>query len=226
MASRPESMRSIIRGPPDRADGRRTRRTRFRSPGHSSGCAADFRFHRLGLRVYEFARWPEDDATSSPGRADRRCSGDSAPAIDAAARQSVVDHVRAAARGAGPVRPDVAVVLALAGPCRELHQPLRLGPVGGEVVLAAQPVVIDPRHVRHAGSRLDPALTGTDLWRFQAALGAARTVGDDQARLAALRQAVACYRGPLADGGDGATRPRTASASRPGAGARRPGGAG
>ena len=75
MASRPESMHSIIRGPPDRAAGRRTRRTRFRSPGHSSGCAADFRFHRLGLRVYEFARWPEDDVTSSPGRTDRRCSG-------------------------------------------------------------------------------------------------------------------------------------------------------
>ena len=48
--------------------------------------------------------------------------------------------------------------------------------------------------------RLDPALTGTDLWRFQAALETARTAGDDQARLAALRQAVACYRGPLADG--------------------------
>ena len=48
--------------------------------------------------------------------------------------------------------------------------------------------------------RLDPALTGTDLQRFQAALETARTAGDDQARLAALRQAVACYRGPLADG--------------------------
>ena len=48
--------------------------------------------------------------------------------------------------------------------------------------------------------RLDPALTGTDLQGFQAALEAARTAGDDQARLAALRQAVACYRGPLADG--------------------------
>ena len=48
--------------------------------------------------------------------------------------------------------------------------------------------------------RLDPALIGTDLQRFQAALEAARTAGDDQARLAALRQAVACYRGPLADG--------------------------
>ena len=48
--------------------------------------------------------------------------------------------------------------------------------------------------------RLDPALTGTDLQRFQDALETARTVGDDQARLAALRQAVACYRGPIADG--------------------------
>jgi DNA-binding SARP family transcriptional activator len=48
--------------------------------------------------------------------------------------------------------------------------------------------------------RLDPALTDADLWRFQAALEAARTAGDDQARLAALRQAVACYRGPMADG--------------------------
>ena len=48
--------------------------------------------------------------------------------------------------------------------------------------------------------RLDPALAGADLHRFQAALDAARTAGDDQARLAALRQAVACYRGPLADG--------------------------
>jgi DNA-binding SARP family transcriptional activator len=48
--------------------------------------------------------------------------------------------------------------------------------------------------------RLDPALAGTDLEQFQATLETARTAGDDQARLAALRQAVACYRGPLADG--------------------------
>ena len=48
--------------------------------------------------------------------------------------------------------------------------------------------------------RLDPALAGTDLHRFAAALETARTAADDQARLAALRQAVACYRGPLADG--------------------------
>ena len=44
------------------------------------------------------------------------------PVIDAAARQAVVDQVRAAATGAGPVRPDVAVVLALAGPCRLLER--------------------------------------------------------------------------------------------------------
>ena len=48
--------------------------------------------------------------------------------------------------------------------------------------------------------RLDPGLTGTDLQEFQAALENARTAADDQARLAALRQAVACYQGPLADG--------------------------
>ena len=48
--------------------------------------------------------------------------------------------------------------------------------------------------------RLDPALAATDLQQFQAALEAARTARDDQARLAALRQAAACYRGPLADG--------------------------
>jgi DNA-binding SARP family transcriptional activator len=48
--------------------------------------------------------------------------------------------------------------------------------------------------------RLDPALAGADLWQFQAALEAARTASGDQARLAELRQAVACYRGPLADG--------------------------
>jgi hypothetical protein len=33
-----------------------------------------------------------------------------------------VDQVRAAATGVGPVRPDVAVVLALAGPCRLLER--------------------------------------------------------------------------------------------------------
>jgi hypothetical protein len=42
------------------------------------------------------------------------------PVIDTAARQAVVDQVRTAAAGEGPVPPDVAVVLALAGPCRLL----------------------------------------------------------------------------------------------------------
>ena len=42
--------------------------------------------------------------------------------IDAAARQAVLDEVRMAAAGTGPVRPQVAVVLALAGPCRLLEQ--------------------------------------------------------------------------------------------------------
>ena len=44
------------------------------------------------------------------------------PVMDAAARQAVLDQVRAAARGEGLVRPDVAVVLALAGPCRLLER--------------------------------------------------------------------------------------------------------
>jgi hypothetical protein len=44
------------------------------------------------------------------------------PVIDAAAQQAVLDQVRAAAMGAGPLRPDIAVVLALAGPCRLLEE--------------------------------------------------------------------------------------------------------
>ena len=45
------------------------------------------------------------------------------PVLDTAARQAVLDQVRAAARGEGPVRrPDVGVVLALAGPCRLLER--------------------------------------------------------------------------------------------------------
>jgi hypothetical protein len=43
------------------------------------------------------------------------------PVIDTAARQAVQDQVRAAA-GEGPVRPDVAVVLVLASPCRLLER--------------------------------------------------------------------------------------------------------
>jgi hypothetical protein len=44
------------------------------------------------------------------------------PVLDTAARQAVLDQVRPAARGEGPVRPEVAVVLALAGPCRLLER--------------------------------------------------------------------------------------------------------
>jgi Golgi phosphoprotein 3 (GPP34) len=44
------------------------------------------------------------------------------PVLDTAARQAVLDQVRAAARGEGPVRPEVGAVLALAGPCRLLER--------------------------------------------------------------------------------------------------------
>ena len=44
------------------------------------------------------------------------------PVIDTATRQAVLDQVRTAATGEGSVRPDVAVVLALAGPCRLLER--------------------------------------------------------------------------------------------------------
>jgi DNA-binding SARP family transcriptional activator len=48
--------------------------------------------------------------------------------------------------------------------------------------------------------RLDPALIATDAADFQAALDAARHAPDDTARLAALQDAAALYRGPLAEG--------------------------
>jgi Golgi phosphoprotein 3 (GPP34) len=44
------------------------------------------------------------------------------PVIDTATHQAVLDQVRAGAAGQGPVPPDVAVVLALAGPCRLLER--------------------------------------------------------------------------------------------------------
>ena len=44
------------------------------------------------------------------------------PVLDTAARQAVLDEVRAAAKGQSPVNPDVVVVLALAGPCRLLER--------------------------------------------------------------------------------------------------------
>ena len=44
------------------------------------------------------------------------------PLIDTATHQAVLDQMRAAATGQGPVPPDIAVVLALAGPCRLLER--------------------------------------------------------------------------------------------------------
>jgi hypothetical protein len=44
------------------------------------------------------------------------------PVFDTAARQGVLDQVRAAAAAEGPVSPQVAVVLALIGPCRLLER--------------------------------------------------------------------------------------------------------
>jgi hypothetical protein len=44
------------------------------------------------------------------------------PVLDAAARQAVLDRIRAAAARQGPVSPQVAVLLALIGPCRLLER--------------------------------------------------------------------------------------------------------
>jgi Golgi phosphoprotein 3 GPP34 len=44
------------------------------------------------------------------------------PVLDTATRQAVLDQVRSAAAGDGPVSADVVVVLALAGPCRLLER--------------------------------------------------------------------------------------------------------
>ena len=44
------------------------------------------------------------------------------PVLDTAARQTVLDQIRAAAAGEAPVSPQVAVVLALIGPCRLLER--------------------------------------------------------------------------------------------------------
>ena len=48
--------------------------------------------------------------------------------------------------------------------------------------------------------RLDPALIDVDLWQFDAALGRAQDAASDPDQLAALRQAISLYQGPLADG--------------------------
>jgi hypothetical protein len=44
------------------------------------------------------------------------------PVLDTAARQAVLDQIRAAAAGEGPVSAQVAVLLALIGPCRLLER--------------------------------------------------------------------------------------------------------
>ena len=44
------------------------------------------------------------------------------PVIEVAAQQAVLHQVRGAAAGTGPLRSDVAVVLALAGPCRLMEE--------------------------------------------------------------------------------------------------------
>jgi len=61
--------------------------------------------------------------------------------------------------------------------------------------------LLEPRWILNASGRyrLDPALIGTDLEAFSAALEEARTTSGD-ARLAACRRAVALYRGELAEG--------------------------
>jgi DNA-binding SARP family transcriptional activator len=48
--------------------------------------------------------------------------------------------------------------------------------------------------------RLDPALIEVDLWQFDAALARAQAAASGQDQLAALRQAISLYQGPLADG--------------------------
>ena len=44
------------------------------------------------------------------------------PVIDTATHQAILEQVRAAATGQGPIPPDIAVILALAGPCRLLER--------------------------------------------------------------------------------------------------------
>lgn len=94
---------------------------------------------------------------------------DPAPVIDAAARQAVVDQVRAAATGAGPVRPDVAAVLALAGPCRLLER-----------------VAPDRRTRREAKRRIAAAIAETPF-----ALGVATIVDELIAAVTATATAIA-----------------------------------
>ncbi len=48
--------------------------------------------------------------------------------------------------------------------------------------------------------RLDPSLIEVDLWQFDAALARARDAASGQDQLAALREAISLYQGPLSDG--------------------------
>jgi DNA-binding SARP family transcriptional activator len=61
----------------------------------------------------------------------------------------------------------------------------------------SQPMFITLASERY---RLDPALTGADVWHFNAALDQARTTTDPARQLEILRRAVTLYRGPVADG--------------------------
>jgi hypothetical protein len=78
------------------------------------------------------------------------------PVLDTAARQAVLDQIRAAAAGEGPVSPQVAVVLALIGPCRLLER-----------------VAPDPGARREAKRRIDRVTAETPL-----APGAAKIVDE------------------------------------------------
>ena len=69
------------------------------------------------------------------------------PVLDTVARQAVLDQVRAAATGNGPVSADVAVVLALAGLCRLLER------VAPDRVRAARPSGRSPVPTRMRRSR-------------------------------------------------------------------------
>ena len=69
-------------------------------------------------------------------------------------------------------------------------------------LLRAATGLAEPMFVTLAAERydLDPSLIATDTGDFQAALDTARHAADDASRLAALKDAAALYRGPLADG--------------------------
>jgi two-component SAPR family response regulator len=72
-----------------------------------------------------------------------------------------------------------------------LRRSLKTSAGGGEGLYVATP---------EQGYTLNRELIDIDLWRMQAAISAAGAAGDPAARIAALREAVACYTGPLAQG--------------------------